>query len=248
MITSRISGNSNKRIHGMSNYIEKIRLFLADMGWCNTSLYGINYLLHHITPKATLYKYALVAQPVRKESLLPVRRNLSIRVHQVNETEYDPGWFPRPSEVIRTRYSQGAVCLVAFKNDSAIGCMWLVLGPYLEDEVRCCFIPYPAGLTAWDFDVYLHPSYRTSLAFAYLWDAANAWLHERGIQWTMSRINVFNLNSIRTYKRLGAQQVGITLFVCFGIYQLLLTDTRPYLHVSCSDNIPKIIVRSPQLK
>src|SRR3546814_1442215 len=33
----------------------------------------------------------------------------------------------------------------AFKNDAIIGCLWLCLSSYVEDEVRCRYQPAPAG-------------------------------------------------------------------------------------------------------
>lgn len=123
----------------------------------------------------------------------------------------------------------------------------VITGPYLEDEVRGYSLPQPVGLTAWDFDVYLNPAYWASRAFAYLWDAANAWLCERGIGWTLSRINTFNFNSLRSHPRLGAQQLSTALFVCLEDCQVLLSTISPYLYISCSDNVPRIVVKASGL-
>jgi len=229
-----------------NNIFQKTRVLFAELGLWNASLYGAAYLLRRISSRANIYKYALVAQAVRQEPLLPGRRHRGFTVRQISEAEYDLNWFPRPPAIIHSRYRQGAVCLVAFKDDAAIGCVWLSLGPYLEDEVRCFFVPQPANLAAWDFDVYLDPAYRATRAFACLWDAANAWLCDQGALWTMSRINAFNFRSLRSHQRLGAQQVGTALFICLGICQILLTTVRPYLHISCGDSLPQLVVKAPE--
>jgi len=225
---------------------KRLWAFCAELGWWNAWLYLCGLVLRRCSSRAQLHKYYLVAQPVPAQPLLPQRRRTAITINVVSQAEYDPAWFPRPLEAILARFEQGAVCFVAFKAQEAIGCLWLLPGPYLEDEVRCRFIPSPPGQAAWDFDVYLQPAYRSGRTFAYLWDHANGWLRERGIGWTMSRIDAFNRASLDAHRRLGAQRVGALLFVGVGKSQMLLADVRPYVHLSRNARrCPEIVVSAP---
>jgi hypothetical protein len=157
--------------------------------------------------------------------------------------------FPPPLEVIRLRYEQEAICLAAFEGKSLVGYLWLLLGPYEEDEVRCRFIPMPEGKAAWDFDVYVVPGYRFGIGFLRLWDEANRYLKERGIQWTMSRISAFNAVSLASHRRLGARVVGHAVFVVLGPCQLALTTVFPFVHLSISTRSePKIRIYPPETR
>ena len=231
--------------NSVSNAFHKICDIVEELGWWNTVLYLVRKSLHSISPNLNLYKYYIIAQPVPENSLL-ANRHSAINVCPVAEQEYNFDWFPRPAENIRERYRQGAICLVAFKGEDAIGCLWLQLGPFIEDEVRCCFIPLPSNSAAWDFDVYVQPSHRIGRAFAYLWEAANERLRQAGIQWTMSRIDAFNPTSIQVHQRLGAQKIASAIFLCFGAYQLLFANISPYIHLSSRlGHFPKMPISSP---
>jgi GNAT superfamily N-acetyltransferase len=177
-------------------------------------------------------RYFLVAQPIRDRPFLPRRGTGGIEVRLVTPDAYDDAWFPRPRTTINARFAQGARCFCAFNNGEPVGCIWLLAGAYLEDEVRCCFVPLPKGKAMWDFDVYVDPAHRGGRLFAYLWDAANQWARGQGISWTMSRINAFNLQSIAAHRRLGATLVGTATFVSFRRLQVALLPSWPYLHVS----------------
>src|SRR3546814_8400271 len=98
------------------------------------------------------------------------------------------------------RAAQGAVCLGAFKNDAIIGCLWLCLSSYVEDEVRCRYQPAPAGEASWDFDVYVVPAQRSGPAFGRLRDEANAFLRQQGVACSWSRISAFNPASLASHE------------------------------------------------
>src|SRR3546814_13922798 len=89
------------------------------------------------------------------------------------------------------RAAQGALCFGAFKQDEIIGCLWLCLSGYEEDEVRCCYRLAPAGKASWDFAVYLAPAPRRGLGFAPLWHQANASLAPPAAAFTSSRFSAF---------------------------------------------------------
>jgi hypothetical protein len=139
--------------------------------------------------------------------------------------------------------------LGAFKETSLVGYLWLLLGPYEEDEVRCRFIPMPQGKAAWDFDFYVVSRYRFGVGFLRLWDEANRYLKHRGIRWTMSRISAFNAVSLASHRRLGARVVGHAVFVVLGPCQLAVTTVFPFVQLSIgARNEPKIRVYPPKLR
>jgi hypothetical protein len=108
----------------------------------------------------------------------------------------------------------------------------MTLGPYLEDEVRCRFVPLPEGRAAWDFDVYVDPQQRHGTVFLRLWDEANRFLAARGVRWSLSRISAFNSGSIRSHGRMGAKRIGAVTFLSLGRWQLAVASLAPRFHVS----------------
>jgi len=209
----------------------KVRRLIQELGVSRALLYGIGYSLSHFTGSKHIYYYLFSAQPVPAQGLIDRAPSRSIRIATVPQQGYDQRWFPRPADVINTRYEQGAMCFVAFKNDEPVGCLWLVFQQYNEDEVACCFRPEPADSVAWDFDLYIAPEHRVSRLFVYLWDAAFQWLRQHGYSWTMSRIDAFNAASVRTHARLGAKTIGQGLFLVVGRLQLSAFSVKPFVHI-----------------
>jgi hypothetical protein len=138
--------------------------------------------------------------------------------------------------VLSYRAKQGAVCFGAFKEGEIIGCLWLCVSPYEEDEVRCRYCPGPRGQSAWDFGVYLKPEQRSGLGFARLWDEANDFLRQRGVSISWSRISAFNPGSLAAHTRLGAQIVGKATFLRLGRCQLMVASVPPFLHLSLRES------------
>ncbi len=193
-----------------------------------------------------LGRYALVAQPVPAKPRLDGRRGASMTVREIGPDDPAIEAMPLSSEVIAYRRAQGAHCLGLFLGKRMIGCLWLCLGPYDEDEVNCRFIPRPAEKAAWDFDVYLLPEHRGGLGFLRLWDAGNAFLRERGRSWSCSRISVFNRPSILAHQRMGAETLGTATFLALGSCQLMISSLRPRLDLSCHPGKgPRLVVQAP---
>lgn len=167
-----------------------------------------------------LQRYHLVLQPVATKAWVPERHRASFDIREVDQTSYRVEWFPRPAEVVQARFNQGAHCWVAFKDEKPVGCQWLLPGPYLEDEVRCRFVPVPQGSLVWDFDVYVTPELRLGRLFLLLWDTTNRWMRQRGIDCSASRIDTLNLQSIRSHQRMGARIIGNAWFVNLAGLQL----------------------------
>ena len=194
------------------------------------------YVVYRLCAKsgglAALHRYLFVAQPVPMTALLPAKRGRSIFVRQLDPSDAVLLSLPLQERVLRYRGGQGAICFGAFKREEIIGCLWLCLTPYEEDEVRCRYHPGPSGRASWDFDVYLKPEHRTGLGFARLWDAANSFLRERGVSVSWSRISAFNPASISSHARLGARVVGDATFLRLGPCQFMVASVAPYFHIS----------------
>lgn len=210
----------------------KLRNLLRELGLVG----AICYVVYRIGARSgglmSLHRYLFVAQPVAPAPLLPPRRGRTIDVRRIEPG--DPALLSLPLDraVLAYRAGQGALCFGAFKEGEIIGCLWLCLGPYEEDEVRCRYHPLPVGEASWDFDVYLKPEYRNGLGFARLWDEANAFLRQRGVACSWSRISAFNTGSLAAHARLGARVVARATFFRLGPGQLMVASVPPYLHLS----------------
>jgi hypothetical protein len=88
---------------------------------------------------------------------------------------------------------------------------------------------------AWDFDIFVLPEARMQPVFTRLWDTVNAIFRSSGIDYSLSRINVFNQASARAHARLGAVTIGWATFLVAGAVQLAIFSTRPWLHLSLAD-------------
>jgi hypothetical protein len=218
------------------------------LGWLNASLYLLNVGLTRATRGSVrLHKYYFIAQPVAAQPLLSGGRGAAIEVREV--AQFDPlvRAFPRPAWVMPYRYGQGAVCLAAFKDASCVGFLWMLLGPYREDEVRCRYIPLPQGAAAWDFDVYVYPEHRNSLVFLRLWDEANRYLAARGVRWSLSRISAFNPGSLSSHARMGARRIGSAVFLSIGSWQISAASVPTRFSISKS-RVPSFALNAEQAK
>ncbi|RLK51634.1 hypothetical protein DFR31_1578 [Alkalispirillum mobile] len=212
-----------------------LRATFARLGPGTGSLYLLDRAAGGLSRgRARVITYRLFAQPLADSVVMPARlgKNLEIREARPDDPALD--LMGRGTTTLQARFNQGARCLVALKGSELAGFFWWVEGPYQEDEVRCVFLPGPPGEAAWDFDVYIHPKYRLSGVFGCLWSAAQEKLMTSGVRYTCSRISAYNTSSLAAHRRLGAQQVGIRVFILFGRFQLTLGDAPPYLHVSRS--------------
>lgn len=216
------------------------------LGVLNGVLYSVNRLYQKITGNSLIYKYYFYVQPVSNKPLLPARLGQGYTIKQLSIGDPNFGYFNRPISAINSRFEQGAICFCAIKNDTPIGFIWIKLGEYTEDEVRCTFNPVPSGKNAWDFDVFISPEDRLGISFALLWDHVNRWLVERDYKWTSSRVSAFNSISIRSHSRLGAKRVGSATFFKFLNAEIGLFSKKPYLFVSLTPmKSPKIKINPP---
>ena len=217
----------------LRNRVTSIGTTMEQLGWLDGCLYALSRMLAAASAgRVRIHKYYFVAQPVPQTSWLPGRRGQSFEVRRVGEADPLVKRFPRPARAAPFRFAQGAVCFAALREGAFAGFLWLTLGPYQEDEVRCRYVPLPAHEAVWDFDVYVEPEHRNGIAFLRLWDEANRFLAGRGIRWSLSRISAFNPGSILSHTRMKARRIGAATFLSVGPWQIAASTAAPRLHVS----------------
>jgi hypothetical protein len=227
--------------------VQRFRHTILELGWLNGFLYALGRGLAAISRgRVRLYRYYFVAQPIPDKRWLSPKRGAALQVRRVTESDSLSKEFPRPEWAIPYRFKQGAICLAELKAGECIGFLWFTMGPYQEDEVRCRYVPFPEGKSAWDFDVYLHPEHRNGIAFLKLWDEANTFLAARGICWSLSRISAFNKNSIFSHARMGAKRIGIATFLSIGSFQICAATAKPYFHFSTHPESFPVFVLDPE--
>lgn len=213
--------------------VARIGQAVGQLGWMNACVYALARLTEMVFGnRVRIHKYYFVAQPVAKASWLPPRRGQGIEIRRVAESDPLIGQFPRPNWAAAYRFRQGAVCFAALKEGALAGFLWLTLGPYQEDEVRCRYVPLPAGKSAWDFDVYVEREHRNGIAFLKLWDEANGFLSAHQFQWSLSRISAFNSGSILSHAKMGTRRIGVATFLCLGSWQIAASTIPPHVHFS----------------
>lgn len=203
-----------------------------EFGFLAGLLYGIDQVLYRLGSPARLYLYELMAQPIADAPVLTPRLAKGIAVREIGPGDPALAAMPVTAEALAARFAMPTVCLGAFRGANLVAYMWLCLGPYEEDEVRCLFVPQPASRAVWDFDFYVFPQDRLSLGFVCLWDAANAYLRARGYRYSCSRVSRFNIGSRSAHKHFKWDRVGHALFVRSGRFQAMLATVPPYLHVT----------------
>ena len=217
----------------MRGFIAKLGALKSSMGGLNGMLYLADRVFDTLSGGRTrLFKYYFVQQAVHPQPLLPAHRGRKISVDELSCDDKRLSQLPRSVEVIQSRFQQGGRCLAGFMDGAFVGCIWVNLGKYEEDEVRCDFIPCPVGEASWDYDVHVEPNYRLGFAFLRLWDETNALLREKGIRWSISRISAFKPESIKSHSSMGARMVGSAAYVCVGKFQLMFSTIAPFIHVS----------------
>jgi hypothetical protein len=187
--------------------------------------------MHVVGAPVRIRRYYFVSQPVRPPTL-PNRWRDRFDIRVLTEPGPELTKLPLSQDVIAFRYAQRAVCFFVTKAGEAAGCLWLCLDDYTEDEVAAVYRPIPEEATAWDFDAYVSPRHRGSLIFSALWDTANVWLADRGVQWSVSRISAYNLSSLAAHKRLGARIVGAATFIRIGRAQLCCSNLGPRFRIT----------------
>ncbi len=199
-------------------------------GWRATCAYATDRLLRRLG-WGCVHDYLFLAQPIA--ATVPPPGKFTSR--ELGPTDPALDALPLTAAVRAYRFAQDAICVGAFDGDRLAAVLWYTAGPYEEDEVRARYAPLPAPACAWDFGVYVLPQYRLSRAFANLWAGAAASMRQRGIRWSLSRINSVNGASVAAHRRLGACSIGRATFVRLGALQIAIANHRPWLHCGLTD-------------
>ena len=226
--------------------LAKFRDMSAAIGPWNATLFSVSRLSRIVAGnRIRIVKYYFTAQPV----VAPdggARGSGTFDFTWADASSELLKQADRPASVLASRFDQGALCLVAARQNELAGFVWFVTGPYEEDEVRARFVPGPGGEAAWDFDVTIMPRYRMGRLFSHLWARTNAELARRGVRHTMSRISAFNPESLQAHARLGLRRLGSATFVCAGRVQLAVLTMPPFVHLSLSPaSRPTVRLRAP---
>ncbi|MFC3713850.1 hypothetical protein ACFOMD_14835 [Sphingoaurantiacus capsulatus] len=166
-------------------------------------------------PGVDFHRYQLIAVP--RSGMPPMPRGFEAR--GMTDAEIAAADLELSAATIAFRRGQGMTCLGAYRDDRLLGVTWLTDGPFDEDEVAVRFVPPPGA--AWDTGLFVLPSERGGRAFAVLWAGTAAWLAERGLDWSMSRMSDYKDGPWRAHARMGAQRLDTLTALRIGGRQWL---------------------------
>lgn len=214
--------------------MDRIRNIISELGWRDGVAYVLDRGFSSYAPACALITYRFYAQPVVPTPGAGRARKSKTTYRLVDRGDPMIASLGLSEAVLRHRFDQGAICIGAEKDGALIGTIWLVVGPFEEDEVRCRYVPAPEGQACWDLGVFVRPDHRLGLAFARLWETANAHLAERGVRYSLSRISAYNKISCTAHERLGARRIGQARFLRLGRLQIMWANVAPFFGISLS--------------
>lgn len=220
--------------------ISSLKSLVNELGISNT----ISYLFSRVFNSLfgiEMTHYIFYSQPISSKKRVSEKKLAQYEFEVCSENSEIISQLGRPPEVIDKRFAQGAICLLAKKEDVLLGCIWLVKQRYVEDQIRATYY-YPND-AIWDFDVFVIPKKRLTPLFAALWDTADNWMLEQNINKSISRILAYNSSSIKSHTSAGASKIGWLIALSRNNFQLTLYSLAPFIHISTSkENL------GPQLK
>jgi hypothetical protein len=211
----------------------RLRRTITQLGWLNAGCYLLGRAMEALSGgRWRLYRYLFLAQQL-PDAPLCAGRGRDIEVRLLPTLADLPPDYPRPPEVLRQRYAQGAQSLAAFRGAVLVGFLWFLFDAYQEDEVRARY-QLASSRSAWDFDIWVRPEDRLGWAFRRLWEDARVMLRGQAVHWSCSRISAFNPGSISAHARIGTVRLGSATFLCCGSWQWMIASQAPYFHLSRS--------------
>ena len=227
--------------------IRKISSTIRQLGWVEGGIYFLSRGFSLLTfGFGRLIRYHFVAQPIPSEGGEKMRPSAKSFVGFVDVNDPLVSSFPRPTTVIKKRFKDGSICLVAKAGEKFAGFLWLAKSQYEEDEVRCLYQLLRPEESVFDFDVYVEPEFRYGRTFSRLWGFANVHLAAEGVRWSFSRIASSNTESLRSHARLGIRKLFTANFLCLGRVQITIVNVDPYFHISLSERSrPTLGLTSP---
>lgn len=166
-------------------------------------------------------RYAIVSQP--RSGLPEMPRGF--RVDKLSEADLAGHAIDADRAVQERRFSDGLSCLGSFnRQDRLTGVVWLRTGHYDEDEVAARFL-LPAG-HCWDTGLWIAPEQRLGRSFSALWAGVGAWMDQRQLTHSLSRISDYNRIALASHRRMGAEVLAHRSFLRIGDRQLAATAPR----------------------
>ena len=190
----------------------------------------------------------VVGQPVPTETPDSSARARSIVIRELARNDISLQSFERGPGEIAERFDQGAVCLGAFRKDELIGWLWFVQNGFRDRTYPLRVVLEPRGVLTWDFDVYVRPDARLSLAFARLWEAAFDIYRQKRIVESLSVISGANPASLRAHRRLGIRELGTVLIARIGrITMVFSRQFAPRAQLSVRHGfVATLVIRLPR--
>lgn len=212
---------------------KKITSTIRDIGYFPTFTYALDRLLKGITGnRAHLNLCRFMAQPVPQKRLLPEGRKKPVTVRPVEANDLDDTELPLTRELLNERKNKGIMCLGAYEGERLVGFHCFSFGSHDDEMYRARFDVGPEGKAVWDFDIFILPSHRGGITFAYLWDGVFDYLRERNICWLTSYISATNSTSLKSHLRMGSVELGSAIFFRLGSLQIIFSTRSPYFHIS----------------
>lgn len=208
-----------------------------ELGTIDTLVHVSNKTLEGITrPNPLIWKYYITKQPVTNSPLILGKKG-DIQIHECQKFAPECYELGRPNHIIDRRFEQGGRCFIARRKGEIAGYLWINVGKYIEDEVRCTYHLHPPENSAWDYDVFVFPKHRLSFTFPRLWEHVNQVLESQGITNSYSRVSYSNTNSLKSHKKLGSQIMGAIYFLNLRKLQIAVSlQFSPHIAISTKEN------------
>jgi hypothetical protein len=217
--------------------LARLSAAFREFGAVAGGLYLTDRLLRGLSPSMRVFVYELMVQPIRDTSYSGMRAIKAFEHREIRAGDPELVAMPVPSEVIAARFRQGAICFGTFKQERFAGYIWFAFSSYEEDEVRCTYSLVPASESVFDFDLYIFPEFRLGVAFVALWQGAIAFLSNRGIRQSFSRLTRFNVASRRAHAHLGWMLVARAVVLRLWSLECMAATVYPYLSVSVARRV-----------
>lgn len=227
----------------MSLHIKRLRNLFRECGVPDALIEITARLLRSVSAGHwDLRRFYVLSQPLAKLTSPRRARRASVTVRRVVAGDPLVQGLPRPAVEIADRFRAGAECFVAEQAGSPQAFVWVTRHEHLEAEVSLAFKPTPRDRAVWDFDLYVDPAARHSVALSRLWDAVAEQLINAGYAWTVSVIMAENSSSLRAHRRSGAHVVAAGIRLRLGSRTYTYVDTASHFSSARRGN-PRSVVQ-----
>jgi len=192
-------------------------------------------------PRVAYHRYHIVAVP--RAGMPGMPRGHAVRALNTSEINYVAPDVDLTPQTVEFRLRQGMRCLAAFRGERLLGVTWLTDKPFDEDEVAVRFVPPPRA--AWDTGLYVRPEDRGGRAFAALWAGTAEWLADRGLEWSVSRINDYNDGSWRAHRRMGGYRLDTLTALRVGDHQWIMSARPRHVRLRPAASAPVLLLPMP---